>query len=94
MVTEAPLFTVHLCHSETSGVAEGGKRQILAVKILLDDLEGNFWCLYVFVLQNFCAFVCFVLQQVWTSRQADSLLVEGTVSSPTRPAATVASSGM
>ena len=28
---ETPLFTVHLYHSETSGVAEGGKRQILAV---------------------------------------------------------------
>ena len=32
-VTETPLFTVHLYHSETSGVAEGGKRQILAVML-------------------------------------------------------------
>ncbi len=34
-VTETPLFTVHLYHSETSGVAEGGKRQILAVWLLI-----------------------------------------------------------
>ena len=33
-VTETPLFTVHLYHSETSGVAEGGKRQILAATLL------------------------------------------------------------
>ena len=34
-VTEIPIFTLHLHHSETSGVAAGGKRRPLAVYIYI-----------------------------------------------------------
>ena len=37
-----PLFTVHLYQSETSGVAEGGKRQILAVLLAQAHLRSSY----------------------------------------------------
>ena len=37
--TEIPIFTLHLSHSETSGVAVAGKRRLLAVNLPMGSLR-------------------------------------------------------
>ena len=56
-VTEIPIFTLPLHHSETSGVAPGGERRLLAVSL---QIAGTFGGGFLQLLPNqFLSNLCF-----------------------------------